>query len=459
MEENKIINEIANNDGEMKQSSPVPDGESHTSHHHHEGSEHHHSSSSHHHSSHSHYSSSSHHHSTSSHHKRHKRHKHHSSRRKAPKMVPLWLLLLCLITAVAIFAASYVSSKWYNTSDGEQQLSAPEMVLNVTVNNGGGVLVCDAVQQYLAVDLLNPQNSKITPNTFNSAKEKIDAEVPVSLKLSVFGGSASHYKIELADNANFKEAKTEIIEGSQTVYEFKHLFVNSDYYFRVTAYTTSGEKVSTGYFKTANTPRILTIDGIANVRDIGNWRTDSGKRIRQGLLYRGTEMDGAVETNYHTTNEGMMDMLTNLGIKTDMDLRGKTDTTKDALGSRVNHKYYNMVMYGEIFTESGKEVTRAVFTELANADNYPIYLHCTYGRDRTGTVCYLLEAILGVSQGDCLKEYGLSNTAPQEILSLQNLLISEFPGNSLKEKAENYLISCGINEYQIESIRKIFLED
>lgn len=444
MEENKIASETT----------PVSDGETHAT-----GSEHHHSSSSHHHSSSSHHSSGSHHHSSSSRHKRHKRHRHHSSRRKAPKMVPLWLMLLSIVTIAALFAAIYISNNKPDGSDGQQQLSTPDMELNVTVNNGEGALVCDAVQQYLAVDLLNPQNGQITPHSFNTAKDKIDAEVPVSLNLSVSNGEASHYKIELADNVDFKGAKVEVIDGSRTAYEFKHLFVNSDYYFRVTAYTTEGEKVSTGHFQTANTPRILSIDGISNVRDIGNWRTDSGKRIRQGLLYRGTEMDGAVESGYHITNEGLMDMLTNLGIKTDIDLRGKTDITKDALGAGVNHKYYNMVMYGEIFTEDGKDVTRAVFTELANADNYPIYLHCTYGRDRTGTVCYLLEAILGVSQGDCIKEYGLSNATPLDILSLHNQLMAEVPGDSLKQKAENYLISCGINEYQIEAIRNIFLED
>lgn len=436
MEENKIVSETT----------PVSDSEAHTSHHH--SSEHHHSSSHHH--------SSGHHHSSRSHH--HKRHRHHH-RRKAPKMVPLWLMLLSIVTIAALFAALYFANNKPDGSDGQQQLSTPDMELTVTVNNGGGVLVCDAVQQYLAVDLLNPQNGKITPHTFNTAKDKIDAEVPVSLNLSVSNGKASHYKIELADNIDFKDAKAEVIDGSRTAYEFKHLFVNSDYYFRVTAYTTEGEKVSTGHFQTANTPRILSIDGISNVRDIGNWRTDSGKRIRQGLLYRGTALDGANEQLYHLTNEGMIDMLTNLGIKTDMDLRGKSDTSMDALGSRVNHKYYPMVMYLDIFTDNGKDAVHSIFTELANKDNYPIYMHCTYGRDRTGTVCYLLEAILGVSQGDCLKDYGLSNAEMEDILQVQNVLISNYQGDSLKEKAENYLISCGINEYQLETIRNIFLED
>ena len=43
----------------------------------------------------------------------------------------------------------------------------------------------------------------------------------------------------------------------------------------------------------------------------------------------------------------------------------------------MEHRYYDMVQYGDLFTETGKEMTRMVFSGLANPDNYPIYLHCT----------------------------------------------------------------------------------
>jgi protein tyrosine/serine phosphatase len=83
-------------------------------------------------------------------------------------------------------------------------------------------------------------------------------------------------------------------------------------------------------------------------------------------------------------------------------------------------------------------------------------LHCTYGCDRTGTVCYLLEALLGVSRGDCLRDYGLSNLRPENIQAVENGL-ANYEGDTLKEQAESYLLSCGVSEYQINSIRNIFL--
>ena len=149
-------------------------------------------------------------------------------------------------------------------------------------------------------------------------------------------------------------------------------------------------------------------------------------------------------------------MLDIYGIKTDIDLRADTPLSMDALGSQVEHRYYDMVMYEGIFTENGKEKIRSVFSDLANPDNYPIYLHCTYGCDRTGTVCYLLEALLGVSKGDLLREYGLSNMNISLIKNVENGL-GAYSGNNIKEQTESYLLSCGVTEYQIESIRNIFL--
>ncbi|KAL8695517.1 MAG: hypothetical protein Q9218_000095 [Villophora microphyllina] len=66
---------------------------------------------------------------------------------------------------------------------------------------------------------------------------------------------------------------------------------------------------------------------------------------------------------------------------------------------------------------SGSEL-RQVFQVLADADNYPIYFHCTQGKDRTGLIALLLLLILGIpldviivdylaSEGELVPERGL----------------------------------------------------
>jgi hypothetical protein len=71
-------------------------------------------------------------------------------------------------------------------------------------------------------------------------------------------------------------------------------------------------------------------------------------------------------------------------------------------------------------------------------------------------VCYLLEALLGVSRGDCLKDYGLSNLNIANIKAVEDGL-KGYEGDTLREQTESYLLSCGISEYQIATIRNIFL--
>ena len=71
-------------------------------------------------------------------------------------------------------------------------------------------------------------------------------------------------------------------------------------------------------FRTAlDLPRCIKIDGISNVRDFGGYAVEGG-RIRQGLLYRGSEF----EIHTHLSQEGAT-ALRALGIRTDLDLRGE----------------------------------------------------------------------------------------------------------------------------------------
>ena len=397
---------------------------------------------------------------------RHHHHHHHSSRRRSKKRkkkkvnakiaLIVSILLLTILAVIVVLAETGHLHK--SSSEQEQKEEAYSDILTVEVVNPEGVLVMSAVNQYLSTDLLNSFNADVLLSDFSDGGARLDEQVPVGLKLSTKDGAAALYKIELANNDSFDNAEIFYVDATAVTYEFKHLYANTQYYYRVTAYTIESVSMQMGSFKTADTPRILTISGLSNVRDIGNWRTDSGKRIKQGLLIRGTEMDGAIESGYHLTNDGLKDMLDVYGIKTEMDLRTQTPTSKDALGSRVAHRYYGIVAYENIFTAMGKERIRNVFADFANPDNYPVYLHCTYGMDRTGTVCFLLEALLGVSRGDCYKDYGLSNLKISNIQVVENGL-KAYDGTTLKEQAESYLLSCGVSEYQIESIRNIFLGD
>ena len=205
-------------------------------------------------------------------------------------------------------------------------------------------------------------------------------------------------------------------------------------------------------------------EGLPNGRDIGkiwNLKTADGKNIKSGLLIRGCELDNS---NYYFPPDiiatGIDRLQNEFHIKTDMDLRSQTVGGLDVFGEDVQHKYYDMALYEEIFTDAGKEKVKEVFTDLANPDNYPIYMHCTHGIDRTGTVSFLLESVLGVERQMLIYEYTLSvGSYGNKIVAVYNSLNSRYTGATFKEKAENYLKSCGITQEQIDTLREIYLED
>ena len=277
------------------------------------------------------------------------------------------------------------------------------------------------------------------------------------------GVQAQTATLELSESGDYQEALIYRLDLDDTSIDIYNLKAGVKYYYRVNLTLDNAVEIgTTGCVETENAPRILNIDGAANVRDIGGWNTLNGQKIKQGLLYRGSEIDGAVQAEYKITDFGLQQMIGDLGIRFDMDLRSSSENKDgiDALGKNVVHKYYGIGMYSEIL--NNKEQLRELFSDLANPDNYPIYLHCTYGRDRTGTVCYLLEALLGVSNENLRKEYEISaltdsyvNTAEFNAFAEK---ISSFEGDTTQKKVESYLLSIGVTAEEISTIREIFLE-
>lgn len=354
-------------------------------------------------------------------------------------------------------AEAAVTYVWVITATQNTKLSVTEFTEPVAI-------VGETLQAYMQAS----PDTKITDVFQDEGRRDQGKAVQIGYEFNNLPANVTvqHAMISLAETEDFISTVSYEYGYQRTSISLYNLKTGTQYYFRVDVTLSDGSSYSeTGSFETLDTPRLMMVDGIFNVRDIGGWETVDGKEIRSGLLYRGTELEGAVEATYKLTPSGLQTMRNVLQIQTDIDLRNPSAVgfpTQSPLGSDVEYGIYNSVQYDGIFSDSGKETIRKIFSDLAKPEAYPVYLHCTYGCDRTGTVSMLLEGLLGVSAEDVLRDYELSGMFLFHVTRdyyggtfLNQLLALE--GETFQQKVEGYLLSAGVTSEEIATLKGIFL--
>ncbi len=238
-----------------------------------------------------------------------------------------------------------------------------------------------------------------------------------------------------------------------------NLEIGRTYYWRVLC---GGETSEVRRFQTQDrAPRWINIDGTTNVRDVGGWKTLDGKRIRQGLLYRGSEMD----IHKEITEDGIRELRDYLGIKTDLDLRGEVVGKRfdSPLGESVAFRLVPIGAYDEYFKETAPYPV--IFGLLADRSSYPIYLHCWGGADRTGSLVCMIEALCGVSEADQDMDYELTSLSVWGKRSRQGegwqMFTDELKtlGETRREQARAFLRRAGVSDETMDRIVEILTED
>ena len=216
----------------------------------------------------------------------------------------------------------------------------------------------------------------------------------------------------------------------------------------------------------SSTPRWLHVPGITNVRDLGGWRLPGNQRIRQGLTYRSSAMNGPVDI----TDEGRKVLIEELNIRTDLDLRFPSGEDSKAVLDQTVVKWINIPIgpYRNIVADDSREKYRQIFTVFSDPSAYPILFHCHGGCDRGGTVAFLLHGLLGLDRDSLIRDYELSSLTiwgERSRLSdgFQSLLSALLPFGDGKDdigkQVENYLLSIGVTAEEIVSIRTHLIEN
>ena len=372
----------------------------------------------------------------------------------------------------------------------EQSLDDPYMLGDGQLGGEQGVKVEDYLDEGEVEGKNGTVNGKI-PN-------RSDRNEGVDLKFEVKEGhEAEKYKVLVADNAEFNDAKE--IETTSNQVNVKNLFVNTEYYWKV---VTDTEQSDVKTFETGDYPRWIlaraldgTDDGrgIYNVRDNGGYMTDSGKRVKQGLVYRGGEIttmssSGHYNTITPTAKKAFREDMGMVG-GIELDLRGTGDISDGykangfAEDGDIEYVMHAIKSYEQTFTNTRSEVA-PIFEILKTADKKPVYYHCFGGADRTGTIGFLLNGVLGVSYTDLVIDFELTSYSSinnEHIRShidghqhsydrwpaLINQIKTDTTGGytynesaSLKDNIEQFLVkACSVPQDTIDTIRDIMLED
>ena len=151
------------------------------------------------------------------------------------------------------------------------------------------------------------------------------------------------------------------------------------------------------------------INGVTeNVRDLGGWKADGG-HIAYGKIYRGARLSRRI------TEEAKNIFLIDLGIGLDLDLRGIKESEAHVGAVIEGADYLKFPVEKNLGRGTGntqelyQQAIRTIIGYLA--EGKPVYFHCAGGADRTGTLAFLIEALVGVNESDLSKDYELTTFA------------------------------------------------
>ena len=250
--------------------------------------------------------------------------------------------------------------------------------------------------------------------------------------------------------------------------------------------------------------RIIPLQSVPNFRDIGGYTTQDGQQVRWHRVYRASRLSNLSPADFEAL--GAMGIQLVCDLRTEDEVKHEPD--KLPQGIRFSHlpaqstanrwvelgrmmftaDYLpNLLLnaYTRVMLDQNPQVFTQVFQQLADADNYPLILHCAAGKDRTGIAVALIYSLLGIPDEVIIADYTQSNvyyeffrdTTQRVMLQLEKFGVTKSDFDYLliadgvlmqktlhyiRDKygsAEHYLLSmAGVDSATLEQVKKNLLE-
>lgn len=166
--------------------------------------------------------------------------------------------------------------------------------------------------------------------------------------------------------------------------------------------------------------RSLNLQGVQNARDIGGYRTATGKTVRPGIVYRTGQLNNATPADLAELSGRQVRVVDDLrtvyerAIGPDKVPAGATANWDDVIGQAPPEVLASTLtggdsLYRAFITAPGADQAFAsVLRDIIDTDGAVLF-HCTAGKDRTGWTAAVLLTVLGVDRDTVNQDYLLSN--------------------------------------------------
>ena len=248
-----------------------------------------------------------------------------------------------------------------------------------------------------------------------------------------------------------------------------------------------------------NLPHVIELVGASNLRDIGGYRTQDGRTVRRGLVFRSAALAGLTDAD--------LAVVSALGLRTICDFRGVEESeraptpvarlerapdivhvpieptvgaglrdilaTKEATGEAL---FAVLERAYAAYALTSKAQYRTVIDRILDGGT-PLLFHCSAGKDRTGFGAAALLTALGVPWDTVVDDFEATNrlwrrdTVPasdlppdirESLLKADRTLLKAAFDAAIHEygSIEAYFdAALGLTPLRIERLRAIMLED
>jgi protein-tyrosine phosphatase len=245
---------------------------------------------------------------------------------------------------------------------------------------------------------------------------------------------------------------------------------------------------------------LAELDGPANFRDLGGYRTERGGVTRRGRLFRSDSLS-------YLSNRDVAALRDELGVRTVIDLRAGHEVEEfghGPLAAHVQQLHLPIVdrtrepasadapvrqgpkldtldqIYGFMLGEYADRFA-VVLRVIADRENHPLVFHCAAGKDRTGLVSALVLSLCGVPDESIVSDFAFTESRMPEIIARHTAWAeraaaeAEVAGQqygaqaatmhavlqALREEhgsVEAYVLAAGLTTDEIEALRAALVE-